>query len=113
VTAEDVQRVAKQYLTAENRTVADYRRKAGSKAEDMPPELAALPPEMRAGIQAQIKQIQAITDAAQIEQLLGAIQEHAAQVPAELKPAIGVVIKAAQARLDELKAGAAKKDGGQ
>jgi len=113
VTAEDVQRVAKQYLTAENRTVADYRRKAGSKADEVPPELAALPPEMRAGILAQIKQIQAVTDAAQIEQLLGAIQEHAEQVPPELKPAIAVVIKAAQARLDELKAGAAKKDGGQ
>jgi predicted Zn-dependent peptidase len=112
VTAEDVQRVAKQYLTAENRTVADYRRKAGSKTEEVPPELAALPPEMRAGIQAQIKQIQAVTEPAQLEQLLAAIQEHAEQVPPELKPAIGVVIKAAQARLDELKAGAPKKDGG-
>jgi predicted Zn-dependent peptidase len=113
VTSEDVQRVAKQYLTTENRTVADYRRKPGSAAAEVPPELADLPPEMRAGIMAQIQQIRATSDVKQLEQLLAAIEEHAAQVPPELKKAIGLVTATAQARLDELKAGAPAKDGGQ
>jgi predicted Zn-dependent peptidase len=37
VTAEDVKRVANKYLTAENRTVAIYTRKAGSTKPDEKP----------------------------------------------------------------------------
>ncbi len=113
VTAEDVQRVAKQYLTAENRTVADYRRKAGAQAAAVPPELADLPPQMRAGVMAQIQQIKALTDPQQLEQLIGAIEAQAAQVPPEMKKAVGAVLEAARTRLDELKAATAGKDGGQ
>jgi predicted Zn-dependent peptidase len=113
VTAEDVQRVAKQYLTAENRTVADYRRKAGSQAAAVPPELADLPPQMRDAVMAQIKQIQAVEDPKQLEMLITAIQEQASQVQPEMKKPLDAVLKAAQARLDELKAQAAPKNGGQ
>jgi predicted Zn-dependent peptidase len=113
VTAEDVQRVAKQYLTAENRTVAGYKRKAGAPAAAVPPELADLPPQIRAGVMAQIQQIQASTDAQQLEQLIAAVEGQAAQAPPEMKKAIDAISRAAQARLDELKGAAAPQDGGQ
>ncbi len=108
VTAEDVQRVAKKYLTVENRTVADYRRKAGTQAEEVPPELADLPAEMRQGIMAQIKQIQAIEDKAQLEQVIGAIEQQAAQVPPDMKKAVDAILKAAKDRLAALAAAPAK-----
>ena len=71
MTAEDVQRVAKQYFTAENRTVASYNRKAGTAAEEIPAELAALPPQVQQQVMAQIRQIRQIEDPAMLEQMLG------------------------------------------
>ncbi|MEJ2083246.1 MAG: pitrilysin family protein [Acidobacteriota bacterium] len=51
VTAADIQRVADQYLTAENRSVAWYERKKGTQADE-DPELAALPAQMKPMIKA-------------------------------------------------------------
>ena len=104
VTADDVQRVAKAYLTKENRTVGVYTRKAGSTAEAVPPELAALPPEVRTGIMGQAKKIQAETDPARLEQALAQIQQQAGAVPPEFKPALDYLQKAVEGRLAELKA---------
>jgi predicted Zn-dependent peptidase len=104
VTADDVKRVATTYLTKENRTVGVYTRKAGSTAEPVPPELAALPPEVRQGIMGQARKIQAETDAAKLEQALAQVQQQAGAVPPEFKPAIDYLQKTIEGRLAELKA---------
>jgi predicted Zn-dependent peptidase len=108
VTAEDVQRVAKRYLTRENRTVATYARKAGAAAEETPPELAALPEQLRSSVLAQLRQIRAIDDPARLEQALAGIAEQKEQVPPEIRPALELMEKAARERLAEL--AAAKKE---
>lgn len=104
VTAEDVQRVAKQYLTKENRTVGVYNRKAGSSAEPVPPELESLPPEVRQGILAQAKKVQAETDVAKLEQALAQVREQAASVPPEFQGAVQYLQQTIEDRLAELKA---------
>jgi hypothetical protein len=70
----------------------------------VPPELAALPPEVRQGIMGQAKKIQAETDAAKLEQALAQVQQQAGAVPPEFKPALDYLQKAVEGRLAELKA---------
>jgi hypothetical protein len=111
VTAEDVQRVAKEYLTVENRTVASYARKAGTVAEEVPPELADLPDPVKKGVLAQLKQIRASEDPAALEQALAMFAGQKEQVPPEIQPAMEVLEKAARERLDALRAAAPKKEG--
>ncbi len=103
VTAEDVQRVAKQYFTTENRTVASYQRKAGTAAEEIPAELAGLPPEMQQQVLSQLRQIRQIEDPAMLEQLLAGVEQQAGQVPPEVKPALDAIVKAAREQLEKLK----------
>lgn len=110
VTAEDVQRVVKEYFTRENRTVATYARKAGTAAEAPPPELAELPEAMRNGVMAQLKQLRAIADPAMLEQILGTIEQQKAAVPPEMKSVMELMERTARERLEELKAGGAKKE---
>ncbi|MEZ5314139.1 MAG: pitrilysin family protein [Thermoanaerobaculia bacterium] len=110
VTAEDVQRVAKEYFTRDGRTVATYARKAGSVAEEVPPELAGLPDQVRNGVMAQLRQIRTVEDPAQLEQLLGMVEQQMDAVPPEMKGAIDLLGKAARARLDELSAAAGKEE---
>jgi predicted Zn-dependent peptidase len=104
VTAEDVRRVAKKYFTRENRTVATYLRKAGTEAEPVPPELEGLPDQVKQGIMAQIKQIRALDDPAQLEQVLTSIGQQKASVPPEMSQAVELVERAARERLEELRA---------
>jgi predicted Zn-dependent peptidase len=108
VTAEDVQRVAQKYFTAENRTVATYQRKAGAGAEEVPPEIAALPAEMRQRVLAQVRQVRQVTDAKMLEEGLAQLAQQKGAVPPEVKPALEAIEKAMQARLEELRAAAAK-----
>ena len=103
VTAEDVQRVAKQYFTTENRTVASYQRKAGTAAEEIPAELAGLPPEMQQQVLSQLRQIRQIEDPAMLEQLLAGVEQQAGQVPPEVKPALDAIVEAAREQLEKLK----------
>jgi len=103
VTAEDVQRVASRYFTLENRTVATYRRKAGSRAEPVPEELAALPAAAQQGILAQLREIRTTASAADLEQLLASLAEQKAAVPPEFAPALELMGRAAAARLAELR----------
>ena len=56
VTAADIQRVAKEYFTKENRTVGVFLRKAGAAAADDDPEVAALPAPAQAMARQQIAQ---------------------------------------------------------
>jgi predicted Zn-dependent peptidase len=110
VTAEDVQRVAKEYFTKENRTVATYARKAGTAAEPEPPELAEIPGPMKAQVIAQARQIRAAEDPAMLEQAIAALAAQKEQVPPEVKPALDYLEKTARERLEELKAGGVKKE---
>ena len=105
VTSEDVQRVAKQYFTAENRTVASYNRKAGSAAEEIPAEVAALPEQVQQQVMAQIRQIRQVEDPAMLEQALAGIEQQRAQIPPEMKPMADAIENAMREQLEKLKSG--------
>lgn len=110
VTAADVQRVAKTYLTPEKKSVLTMVRKAGAAPED--PELAALPAEMKAGVKQQLAAIAQVQDRAQLEQMLGMFQQRAGQVPPQVKPAFDIILKKLQQRIEELSGGTAKPEPG-
>jgi predicted Zn-dependent peptidase len=103
VTAADIQRVADQYLTTENRSVAWYERKKGTQSEE-DPELAALPAQMKPMIKQQVEMIQKETDRTKLEQALSRTQQMEDQVPPQAKPAIQYIIKKIQERIDQLSA---------
>jgi predicted Zn-dependent peptidase len=105
VTAADLQRVAKEYLTKENRTVGVFLRKQGAAPED--PELAALPPQAQAMVRQATQQIAAEKDPAKLAETIQKMQAMAGQVPAEMKPAFDLILKRASERQAAL-AGAAK-----
>jgi predicted Zn-dependent peptidase len=100
VTAADLQRVAREYLTKENRTVATFLRKEGGAPED--PEIAKLPPQAQAMVRQALKQIEGETDKAKLEQMVAQMQQTAGQVPPEMKPAFELVLKKAGERLEAL-----------
>jgi len=104
VTAEDVQRVAKTYLTKENRAVAIWTRKGGSEPED--PAIAALPAQARQMVKQALGRISAAKDPTQLQQMLGQMEQMGSQLPPEMKPAIDIIKSKAQARLNELAAAA-------
>jgi predicted Zn-dependent peptidase len=100
VTAGDVQRVAKDYLTKETRTVAIFLRKEGAIAED--PEIAKLPPQAQAMVRQNLKEIEAETDVARLQEGIAQMQQMAGQAPPEMKPAVDVLLKRAEERLRAL-----------
>jgi hypothetical protein len=100
VTADDVKRVASQYFTKENRAVAIWTRKGGSAPED--PAIAALPDPAKAMVKQAIARLQGTSDPAQIQQMLDRLDQNAAQIPPEMKPAMDLIRAKAQARLTEL-----------
>lgn len=104
VTADDIKRVAKTYLTPENRAVKVFTRRAGTAADPLAQDLAGIPDEMRPMIQAQLTKIKGLTDQAKIEQSLAQIAAGKGQAPADQKPVIELMEKALKARLAELKA---------
>ncbi len=105
VTAENVQRAVKEYFGKENRVVGQYRRKAGTTAAEVPPELAELPEQMRQGVSAQLQQIRSSTDGEQLRQGLTQMSEQAAQVPPQMKKAFDLILKTIEQRLAELDSG--------
>jgi len=111
VTAADIQRVARNYFTKENRTVAIYTRKPGGIPED--PELSALPAQLRGTIEQQLEQIRGVSDRGKLEQVVNQMKEMASRVPAEMKPALEYLVKKARERLDSLSAAPDKGSGGQ
>jgi predicted Zn-dependent peptidase len=102
VTAADLQRVAREYLTKENRTVATFLRKEGAAPED--PEIAKLPPQAQAMVRQATQQIEGEADAAKLQEMVAKMQQVAAQVPAEMKPAFELILKRAGERLQALSA---------
>jgi predicted Zn-dependent peptidase len=102
VTAADMQAAAKKYFTRENRNVAYYLRKAGAAPDD--PELAAMPAQMKGMVKQQLAQINAMTDAAELQDTVAQLQQMAGQVPPAMKPALEYLVKKTQARIEELSA---------
>jgi predicted Zn-dependent peptidase len=100
VTAADLQRVAKEYLVKDNRTVGVFLRKEGGAPED--PALAAIPAEARGMVKAQLDKIKAETDLEKLRQGIAKMQEGASQVPPEMKPVFDLLLKSAQERLAAL-----------
>ena len=100
VTATDLQRVAKEYLTKENRTVGVFLRKGGTAPED--PEVAALPAEAQAMVKQSLQRIAAETDPAKLKEGIGQMQETLGQVPPEMKAAVALILKRAEERLAAL-----------
>ncbi|MFM1767953.1 MAG: hypothetical protein RJA22_482 [Verrucomicrobiota bacterium] len=105
VTAEDVQRVARKYLTRENRNVATYTRKEAKSgaAPAAPPELAGLPPEQQKMFQAIAARIKGEKDPARLRGSLDKLNEAEGGAPAAMKPLLQLQKKLIQQRLDELK----------
>jgi predicted Zn-dependent peptidase len=104
VTAADVQRVARQYFTKENRAVAIYTRKAGAAPED--PEIAALPAEQRAQLKQQLAQMKAVTDPARLKSGLERLAQNLAQAPPDVMPMLELFMKKLKERIAELEAAA-------
>jgi hypothetical protein len=100
VTAADLQRVAREYLTKENRTVATFLRKDGSAPED--PEIAKLPAQAQAMVRQVTKQIEGETDAAKLQEMVAQMQQMGSQGPPEMKPAFDIILKRAGERLQAL-----------
>ncbi len=102
VTLADVQRVAKDFLAKENRSVAIYTRKGGAAPED--PELAALPAEAQGMVKAQLGRLEQVKDPGQLKAILGQMEGQADKVPAEAKPVIAYMLKKVRERLAKLEA---------
>ena len=100
VTAAELQRVAREYLTKENRTVATFLRKEGAAPED--PEIAKLPAQAQAMVRQASKQIEGETDAAKLQQMVAQMQQMGSQAPAEMKLAFDLILKRAGERLQAL-----------
>jgi predicted Zn-dependent peptidase len=100
VTAADIQRVAKEYLTKENRTVGTFLRKKGAPPED--PELAQLAAPAQAMARQALGQIAAETDVAKLAEMVAQMQQAASRVPPEMKPALDLILKRASERLAAL-----------
>ena len=103
VTPADIQRVAKQYFTEQNRSVATYTRKAGATPED--PALAALEPQLKAMVKQALGQLEQVEDPAQLRAQLQAMEAQKGQVPPQVKPALEYLISKIQARLAALEGG--------
>ncbi len=102
VTAEDLQRAAKEYLTEESRSVGIFLREEGSAPED--PEVTALPPPAQPMVRQALKQLESVDDPAQLQQMIAQMQQAAGQAPPEMKPAIDLILKRAGDRLEALTA---------
>jgi predicted Zn-dependent peptidase len=105
VTAEDVQRVARQYFDEKNRSVATYRRKAGAAAAEADAELASLPAPMQAQARAAAAQIAKETDLEKLKGGLVQMQAQAAQIPPQMKPMVDYIVSKVEKRIAELEAG--------
>ena len=103
VTAADVKRVASQYFTKENRTVAIYTRKPGAASkEPEDPALAALPEQGKTMVRQMINTMKAETNVAKLKQVLGMMEGQSAGADPQRKQIQGVIIKAIQQRIAEL-----------
>ncbi len=106
VTAQDIQRVANKYFEPKNRSVAIYKRKAGTAPTDEDPEFtrltANMPGPMKSGMKRQLEMITKETDAAKLKEGVAQFEQMKAQLPPQMAPLGEYIIKKAQERIDEL-----------
>jgi Peptidase M16 inactive domain len=102
VTAADLQRVAREYLTRENRTVGVFLRKEEVAAAPEDPELLALPEAQRSMVKQNLQQIAAESDPEKLRADIAQMQQMASQVPPEMKAAVELILKRAEERLNAL-----------
>ncbi len=118
VTADDVKRVAKAYITPDNSTTAFYYRKAGAVAEDLPPEIAGASDDVKPMLVQQYKQMRQqlaqATDVAKLQASLARLQgvKNSDQAPPAFKKAIPVFEKMINDRIAELQKNAPAAQGG-
>ena len=109
VTAADVKRVANKYFTKENRAVAIYTRKAGAVAATEDPDLSGLDDRGKSMVKQVMQRIQTVEDPERLRQMLGQMESQSAGASPEMKPAMDVIRKKVQARIDELEKSKGKK----
>jgi len=109
VTAADVKRVANRYFTKENRAVAVYTRKAGVAGGAEDPDLAGLDDRGKSMVRQLSQRLQSADDPEKLRQMLAQVESQAGGAPPEVKPALDVVRKKIQARIDELEKAKGKK----
>ena len=102
ITADDVKRVAAEYLTPANRAVAIYRRLEGTRAEPLPTELADLPPEVQQQVQAQLEQIRGMEDTEMLESILVQIEQQKSQAPPPFQKVFPLIERTVRERLAAL-----------
>ncbi len=100
VSADDVQRVAKQYFTRENRAVAIWTRKEGAEPED--PALAGLDPRAKQMVKRSLARLDGMTEVSDVQEMMGRLDQMGARMPAEMKPAMDYVRTKAQEKLDAM-----------
>ena len=101
VTAEDVRRVAGKYLVKENRTVATYTRKAGTKVPG-DPSLAGLSAEQQAVVRRISNQIKSETDLDRLKQQLEAMESQIGQADGKQQGLMKIIIQKIGGRITEL-----------
>jgi predicted Zn-dependent peptidase len=111
VTAEDIQRVAREYFRTDNRAVAIFTRKAAAAgasgaAAGNDPEFAALPAQFQTMLKPQLKQLDGETDAESLRKVLERISADLAEnkVPGEMRPVAEYIKKRLERRIGELEA---------
>jgi predicted Zn-dependent peptidase len=108
VSSDEVKAVAKSYLTKESSSVGRYNRKAGSAAEEVPPEIAALPADIRPMVQAQLKglkdKLATINDPKQVQDMLDKVRAQEGSAPDPFKKVLPIFATAIEDRLKQLPA---------
>jgi len=101
VTAEDIQRVAEKYLVKENRTVATYTRKPGTKAPD-DSALAGLSGEQQAIVRRISSQIKSETNLERLQQQLETMETQLAQADGKQQGLMKIIMVKVAERIAEL-----------
>ena len=101
VTAGDVQRVAREYLVKENRTVATYTRKEGASVPD-DPALAGLSADQQAVVRRITNQIKAEKNKERLQQQLNAMEAQLGQADQKQQGLMKIIMVKIAERLAEL-----------
>ena len=101
VTAEDIRRVAQKYLTKENRTVATFTRKAGTKIPD-DPALAGLSGEQQAVVRRISSQIKSETNLERLQQQLQTMEAQLGQADGKQQGLMKIIMVKVAERIAEL-----------
>ncbi len=106
VTAADIQRVAKKYFDASNRSVATFVRKGGASPETASgledPEIALLPAPMQARARQMAAQLLKETDVQALREGMAGLAAQAEQMPPQMKPMVDFMLKKMQERIAQL-----------